>query len=102
MEQEYLSPTEVAKILGISRQAVIERIKHGHLYAERVGNRYIVPKNTLAVKDAIPKKETAGNDTFGINKNARKEEIVANILERVRKGDIKTIQLWFVDILGIL
>ncbi|MDP2924534.1 MAG: glutamine synthetase beta-grasp domain-containing protein [Candidatus Omnitrophota bacterium] len=102
MEQDYLSPTEVAKVLGISRQAVIERIKHGHLYAERVGNRYIIPKNTLTAKDVSSKEETPDSGTFTVNTKAKKEEITASILERVRKGDIKTIQLWFVDILGIL
>jgi glutamine synthetase len=102
MEQDYLSPTEAAKILGISRQAVIERIKHGHLYAERVGNRYIIPKDRLVVNEAPSKEEMLESKTFIIDKNAKKEEIAVSILERVAKGDIKTIQLWFVDILGIL
>jgi glutamine synthetase len=102
MEQEYLSPSEVAKILGISRQAVIERIKHGNLYAERVGNRYIIPKN-MVTGESFPQKQKAQEaDTLTIDVNARKEEIIGNILEKVRKTDIKTIQLWFVDILGIL
>jgi glutamine synthetase len=102
MEQDYLSPTEVAKVLGISRQAVIERIKHGHLYAERVGNRYIIPKNMLAAKEPPSRQETANGNAFTISKHAKKEEIIAGILERVRKSDIRTIQLWFADILGIL
>ena len=41
MAQEYLSPTQAAKILNLSRQAVIERIKHGTLYAEKVGKMVI-------------------------------------------------------------
>ena len=59
MEREYLSPSEAAKILGISRQAVIERIKHGSLYAERVGNRYIIPKSALHLEDNLVKKGKA-------------------------------------------
>ena len=42
MSKEYLSPTGAAKILKISRQAVIERIKHGSLAAERAGRQYII------------------------------------------------------------
>jgi len=52
MEQEYLSPTQAAKILGISRQAVIERIKTGNLHAEKVGSRYIIPKNIVIPKES--------------------------------------------------
>ena len=39
MNKEYLSPTEAAKILGISRQAVVERIKRGIIPAERAGRQ---------------------------------------------------------------
>jgi len=101
MEQEYLSPTEAAKVLGISRQAVIERIKHGNLYAEKVGSRYIIPKNTLAAKDSSSINEPA-SEGFPAKAGANKAEAVAGILERVRKAEVTSIQLWFVDILGIL
>jgi len=102
MEQEYLSPTEAAKILGISRQAVIERIKHGNLYAERGGNRYIIPKNTIAANDqSLGESPEAGENT-GVKTGVNKSELTGSILEKVRKSEIKTIQLWFVDILGIL
>jgi len=101
MEQEYLSPTEAAKVLGISRQAVIERIKHGNLYAEKVGNRYIIPKDSLAAKDSSSTKEETGEKTDLLSR-ANKNELAGSILEKVRKSEIGSIQLWFVDILGIL
>ena len=102
MEQEYLSPTEAAKILKLSRQAVIERIKSGNLYAERVGNRYIIPKNQILSESAFSKKkETKKEPTLPLDKKAKKE-ILKEILEKVHKNDIRTIQLWFVDILGTL
>lgn len=101
MEQEYLSPTEAAKVLGISRQAVIERIKHGTLYAEKVGSRYIIPKNTLAQNDGSSFTKTQAADD-NAKPQTDKNELLASILEKVRRSEIKTIQLWFVDILGIL
>ncbi len=57
VEQEYFSPTQAGKLLGISRQAVIERIKHGTLYAEKVGKRYIIPRNQLPDKEITLEKK---------------------------------------------
>ena len=37
MEKEYLSTSEVAKILGISRIAVFKKIKSGEIKAEKKG-----------------------------------------------------------------
>lgn len=96
MEHEYLSPTQASKILGISRQAVIERIKHGTLFAEKVGSRYIIPKNEIHAKDSSSEKTTPLLKAK--SEKARQKEI----LDIVRKKGIHTIQLWFVDILGIL
>ena len=101
MEQEYLSPTQAAKILGISRQAVIERIKNKALYAERVGTRYIIPKSVVAGEEASLKEKSQNKDTFSLDKKSQKQT-AQGILERVQKEKIRTIQLWFVDILGIL
>src|SRR4030042_3467878 len=101
MEGEYASPTEAAKILGISRQAVIEPIKHGNLYAERVGNRYIIPKNQAALVNPAAKPGHAPERASALEKKSKKFS-AKEVLEQVRKHDIKTIQLWFVDILGIL
>ena len=101
MHKEYLSPTEVAKILGISRQAVIERIKRGLINAERAGRQYIIPKDKITPGQTFErKKETSTNESMpaaNTDKEANKE-----ILETVKKYNINSIQLWFVDILGIL
>jgi len=94
MAKEYLSPTEAAKILGISRQAVVDRIKHGTLAAERAGRQYIVPKDALKAKGDVKKP--------GVNIPKTKQMLIREILETVKKEKIRTIQLWFVDILGIL
>ena len=48
MKQHYISPTQVAKALGISRQAVIDKIRKGSINAARAGRQYIVDKKELA------------------------------------------------------
>ncbi len=99
--EDYLGPTEAAKILGISRQAVIERIKNGTLFAEKVGSRYIISKDQVSPKETKAQKEAV---EMGIPSLGRKDKksAINKILEKVHKDNIKTIQLWFVDILGIL
>lgn len=101
MEQEYLSPTQAAKILGISRQAVIERIKHKALYAEKVGNRYIIPKAVVLGEETLAKEKNQTTSILQLDKKTRKQT-VQSILEKIQREKIRTIQLWFVDILGIL
>ncbi|MDD5617562.1 MAG: glutamine synthetase beta-grasp domain-containing protein [Candidatus Omnitrophica bacterium] len=101
MEKEYLSPTEAAKILKISRQAVNDRIKHGTLIAERAGRQYIIPKNQLLSQKISQDMEKATGIKAAkapkVEKSAAKE-----VLKKIDSYNIRTIQLWFVDILGIL
>lgn len=101
MEQEYLSPAQAAKILRISRQAVVERIKNGNLYAEKVGNRYIIPKNQVHSEREIKTEKYPQAQLVLSDKKTRKEAI-KEVLEKVYRSDIKIIQLWFADILGTL
>lgn len=42
-----LSVVEVAKILGITREAVIKRIHSGTLAAQKVGNSFIIDEDSL-------------------------------------------------------
>ncbi|MCX5715971.1 MAG: glutamine synthetase beta-grasp domain-containing protein [Candidatus Omnitrophica bacterium] len=105
MNKEYLSPTEAAKILGISRQAVIERIKHGSLPAERAGRQYIIPAEQIKGKG--PRAPRAAEADLKKKKNSvsmakSQSENIRTILSEVKQEGIRTIQLWFVDILGIL
>ena len=56
---EYISIAEYAKILGISRIAVYQKIKKGQIHAIRIGRSYAIPKKyatdiagkTLSEKD---------------------------------------------------
>ena len=45
--KEFITTTELAKILGISRIAVFKRIKRGQIKAIRVGKNFIVSKDSL-------------------------------------------------------
>ncbi len=45
--ETFLSTTEVAKLLGVSRIAIFKRIKAGHLRARRIGRRFVVEKKEL-------------------------------------------------------
>ena len=38
------TPTELAKLLGVSRQEVVRRIWRGYIKAELVGKSYIITK----------------------------------------------------------
>jgi excisionase family DNA binding protein len=46
-KQEMLSTSEAAKILGVSRITVFNRIKNGQIKAKKIGRNFIIPKNEL-------------------------------------------------------
>ena len=45
--KEFITTTELAKILGISRIAVFKRIKRGQIKAIRVGRNFVIPRDSL-------------------------------------------------------
>ena len=47
MNNDFLSTTEVAKLLGISRIAVFKKIKSGQIRAEKAGRNFIISKTQL-------------------------------------------------------
>ncbi len=47
MKKEFYTITEFAKILGISRVAIFNKIKKGEIKAERLGNMHAIPKEEL-------------------------------------------------------
>ncbi|MBN2097773.1 MAG: type I glutamate--ammonia ligase [Candidatus Omnitrophica bacterium] len=91
--EQYLTPTQLAKKLKISRQAVIERIKRGAIKAAKVGQQYIIPE-----QEAQELKLGTGGEKNYFSPETKQ----AKILRLVKEKQIKTIQLWFVDILGTL
>jgi excisionase family DNA binding protein len=46
-EKEFLSTSELAKILGISRIAVHKKIKKGEIKAAKVGRNYVIAEKDL-------------------------------------------------------
>lgn len=47
MEQNFLSTTEVAKLLNISRIAVFKKIKSGEIKAKKVGRNFVIAREDL-------------------------------------------------------
>jgi excisionase family DNA binding protein len=50
-ENTFVSVAQAAELLGITRQAVLKRIRTGRLPATKVGHAYIVPRSWLS---AVP------------------------------------------------
>jgi len=46
-EKEFISTSEVASILGISRVAVHKKIKKGEIKATKIGRNYVIAKKDL-------------------------------------------------------
>lgn len=49
MNKKFLSTSEVAQILGISRVAVFKKIKAGKLQAEKIGGRYLIESKQIGL-----------------------------------------------------
>ncbi len=47
MEKDFFSTAEVAKILGVSRITVFNKIKSGEIKAEKIGHSFVVPKKNV-------------------------------------------------------
>lgn len=46
-EKKYISTTEAAEIMGISRVAVFKQIHAGKIKARKVGRNYIIDRNDI-------------------------------------------------------
>lgn len=42
-DKTHISTTELAKILGVSRVTIFNKIKNGEIKAEKVGRNYVIP-----------------------------------------------------------
>ena len=65
------SLTEVAKILGISRVAVFNKIKSGELKAHKIGNNYVIDGVDILFEKNLP--AFVKNDIEQVVKRAIKE-----------------------------
>ena len=55
--KKYITIPELAKLLGVSRIAIYNRVKKGQIPAERIGRIYIITDSTI--KDILGKEVTA-------------------------------------------
>jgi len=53
-DKQYISTTEAAKILGISRIAVFRKIKNGQIRAQKIGRNFVIEKNHLVSDPDAP------------------------------------------------
>ena len=67
--KKFLSTTELAKILGISRIAVYKKIKNGKIKATKVGRNFVIDKKELG---NILKSELKEKDKIEIEKAVKK------------------------------
>ena len=47
--KEFLTTTELAELLGISRVAVFKKIKKGDIKAEKIGRNFVIRKKDLGI-----------------------------------------------------
>jgi excisionase family DNA binding protein len=69
LNKRFLSTTQVAKLLGISRISVFNRIKKGDIKAEKVGRNFIINRNEVA---HLLGEELSDNDKKEIDKAVQK------------------------------
>ena len=67
--KKFLSTIELAKILGISRIAVYNKIKGGKIKATKVGRNFIIDKKDLG---GILGKELSEKEKLGVEKAVKK------------------------------
>lgn len=80
----YVSIAELAKMLGISRVAVFNKVKKGHIPAERIGRSYAISMEHVA--------ELLHAGTGRILSDQKKEEITKAV-EKVVKEYGETLRL---------
>lgn len=52
-KSEFLSVSQLAKILGISRVAVLKRINRGAIKASKVGPNFVIKKSDIKIKELL-------------------------------------------------
>ncbi|MBU1255895.1 helix-turn-helix domain-containing protein [Patescibacteria group bacterium] len=67
--KKFLTTTELAKLLGISRIAVFKKIKKGEIKAEKIGRNFVIHKKDLGI---ILGKVLSKKDKLEIEKAVKK------------------------------
>lgn len=69
---EFLTTSQLAEILGMSRIAVYKKIKKGEIKASRIGNIYAIPKSYIS-------------EIFGRSLSTRQKKIVEEAVHKAVK-----------------
>jgi excisionase family DNA binding protein len=77
---KYLSTTEAAKLLGISRVAVFNRIKKGQIKAIKVGRNFIIDRVVL------------GNEHYEAKTPEERTETINKAMDKIFKEYEETIK----------
>lgn len=70
MDRQFYSSTELAKILGVSRVTIFNRIKRGEIKATKVGRNFVIDSDDI---------------NFGIGARAVQEEDKQSLARAVKK-----------------
>lgn len=82
-EKEFLSTSETAKILGISRVAVHKKIKKGEIKATKVGRNYVIAKKDLGgVLESVLSPQSKKELTEAVRKTIREYGETLRLLGR--------------------
>ena len=76
----FISTTELAKLMGVSRVAILKKIKTGKIHAQKVGRNYIVPAEEFA-------------SAVGEFVSPRKKEEIEKVVKRAVKEYRETLRL---------
>ncbi len=87
MDKNYLTTSEVAKILDVSRIAVFKKIKLGHIKAVKSGRNFIIDKKDLP-------------DILGATLTPKKKKEITNLIKT--KGELSVPATIFLRELGAL
>ncbi|MFH1509222.1 MAG: helix-turn-helix domain-containing protein [bacterium] len=61
MKNQFISTNELAKLLGVSRITIFNRIKKGDIKAIKIGRNYVIDRNDIKDLPAV-KEESFKND----------------------------------------
>jgi len=80
MNKNLISTTQLAEMLGISREAVFKKIKNGTIKAKKVGRNFVIDVNDLT-------------DIFDDKISKKREKEIDAVVKRVVKEYGQTLEL---------
>ncbi|MGD0078065.1 MAG: helix-turn-helix domain-containing protein [Sedimentisphaerales bacterium] len=72
-KQEYLTIPQAAKLLGISRIAVYQKVKKGQIKAHKIGRNYVIRRDVIGGVKGKPLSASEGRRVDAAVRKAMKE-----------------------------